>query len=107
MLWRLKVPGSWDRWPKNTPWEHEDWKVSNDLPPNGVPSVGWVARLYSGKLTLEQKGQIRNRGLMRSEGIEKLLVHSDERLLRNYYKFNPKDRCIIVNTTSGKLDDYL
>jgi hypothetical protein len=93
MLWRLNVTGSWNSWRKNLfSWEHFSWNISKDIKESKVPAISWVARLSSGRPQLEKKGRINIRGLMRSKGIEKLLVGLDERVLRNLYNFEPKER---------------
>jgi len=80
LLWRLGVPGDWDRW------QLEPW----DLPgPKYTPqagcfsSAGWVARLSSGQARLETdpvNGKV-DRGLARNQAISGLLDHLDARIL--------------------------
>jgi hypothetical protein len=47
MLWRLRVPGPWLKWPKVGLFELEQKTyVSQDVRHSEVPSAGWVARLF-------------------------------------------------------------
>ena len=87
LLWRLGVPGSWDRWGDDV-WD----------PPRRVRSeeagqfsyAGWVARLFSGQSHLEAavKGTIRDRGVARMEAIRTTLDFIDDRAIR--LRFDPK-----------------
>eukprot|EP00122_Pirum_gemmata_P009298 Pgem_evm1s8591 len=99
MLWRLKVPGPWDRWPQSAGrWEQPTWKISRDgyIPVDGVPSISWVARLFSGAAKLEKKGAVALRGVMRSKGVELLLVKKEEEVMRQVNDFQPKNRLLYL-----------
>jgi hypothetical protein len=84
LLWRLGVPGPWDRW-RMEPW---------DLPcPPFSPEAGafkysgWVARLFSGQPELEKNSgaahqALVDRGLARNVAIESLLKKLDDSLQR-------------------------
>ena len=72
LLWRLGVPGPWDRWPD------EEWDVPRrglgpDAGQFGV--AGWVNRLFSGAAALEkqERGVILHRGRARNEAIKATL----------------------------------
>ncbi|MGQ7241861.1 alginate lyase family protein [Salinicola sp. V024] len=83
LLWRLGVPGRWDRW-KIEPW---------DLPcPAYAPEAGqfaqagWVARLESGKAHLEgdpSRGLV-DRGVARVEAVTGLLDRLDARFMASH-----------------------
>jgi hypothetical protein len=78
LLWRLGVPGQWDKW------EQEPW----DLP---IPAyadeagafnyAGWVARLNSGRDSLEKDSE--DRTLSRVEAIKAIIDDLDSKVERN------------------------
>jgi hypothetical protein len=68
MLWRLGVPGPWDRW-RDDPW---DPPRNPPAPEAGqVGTAGWVARLASGREDLERedKASFLDRGVARQTAI--------------------------------------
>jgi hypothetical protein len=96
LLWRLKVPGSWDKWSRGSGyWERNSLRTVKDIPEEGgVPSIGWVARLNSGVKELEKMGNINHRGLIRMVAIERLLLQLDAKVMREIYNFNPKEKYV-------------
>lgn len=80
LLWRLGVPGRWDRW-KIEPW---DLACPAYAPEAGqFANAGWVARLESGKSHLEvdpNRGLV-DRGVARVEAVTGLLDRLDARYL--------------------------
>eukprot|EP00123_Amoebidium_parasiticum_P017630 comp23923_c0_seq1/m.42223 comp23923_c0_seq1/g.42223 ORF comp23923_c0_seq1/g.42223 comp23923_c0_seq1/m.42223 type:complete len:833 (-) comp23923_c0_seq1:38-2536(-) len=88
LLWRLAVPGPWEKWPQSIgPWEKKEWTISDDVPLGGVPTAGWIPRLYSGQGALEKAGTIVNRGISRSQGVESILSRLDVRVAEEMYGF--------------------
>lgn len=100
LLWRLQVPGPWDKWPQSIgPWEKKEWVPSTDVKgPGDVPSISWIPRLYSGQGNLEKAGTIVNRGLSRSQGVELLLTKLDSTVARELHGFSAK-RLLAFNET--------
>lgn len=78
LLWRLGVPGPWDDWAIE-PWDLPCPSYAADA---GVcAGAGWVARLFSGRTTLEEdrgKAGATDRGLARVEAICTLLDRLDD-----------------------------
>ena len=54
LLWRLGIPGPWDRW-KDAPWDQKRRELSPQAQQFGV--AGWVGRLFSGMPNLEARGR--------------------------------------------------
>ncbi len=77
LFWRLGVPGKWDHWPEDDPWDQKRLPESIEARQFGV--AGWVARLFSGMkdLELENKQSITKRVLARNEAIITTLNHVD------------------------------
>eukprot|EP01134_Creolimax_fragrantissima_P000984 CFRG0984T1 len=101
MLWRLRVPGPWDKWPQRAGvWEKPTWKKTEDGPTmnHPVPEIGWIPRLFSGAGKLEVEGALRNRGLSRTKGVEILINYLDEQVARLRYGF-AWDRLVSYNET--------
>lgn len=76
LFWRLGIPGPWDKW-KDDPWDVKRGELSKDAQQFGV--AGWVARMFSGASTLEQKDRVsfKNRGLARQEAIVSAIDYVD------------------------------
>ena len=91
LLWRLRVPGKWDRWLLD-PWERKTWVESAES--YQFKTIGWVARLFSGKSHLETKdiSAIKNRGQQRVFAICNLLDRIDEIIARR--SFSPSNLCV-------------
>jgi Alginate lyase len=87
LLWRLGVPGGWDRWGDDV-WDPPRRGRSEEAGQFGY--AGWVARLFSGQPHLENaaKRTIRDRGLARMEAIRTTLDFLDDRAFR--LRFNRK-----------------
>ena len=68
MLWRLGIPGPWDRW-KDDPWDQKRRPFLESFA--GYRIAGWVGRLESGRSELENSGVsgIRVRGQERERAI--------------------------------------
>lgn len=100
LLWRLQVPGPWDKWPQSIGvWEKKEWTPSDDVKgPGDVPSISWIPRLYSGQGNLEKAGTIVNRGLSRSQGVEALLTKLDAAVSRELHGFSA-DKLLAFNET--------
>ncbi|KNC84957.1 hypothetical protein SARC_02848 [Sphaeroforma arctica JP610] len=100
MLWRLKVAGPWDKWPQSAGhWEAKEWEVSEDISTkHPVLEIGWIPRLYSGAGELEVTGAIANRGLSRTQGVEKLIAYLDEQVAHLRFGFR-WDRLTMYNET--------
>lgn len=77
LFWRLGIPGKWDHWPEDDPWDQKRLPESIEACQFGV--AGWVARLFSGMkdLELENKQSITKRVLARNEAIISTLNHVD------------------------------
>ena len=75
LFWRLGVPGKWSQW-KQDPWDKKGRKTSCES--GQFETIGWVARLFSGKKHLEENSKERNESRMQS--IWNLLDHLDERV---------------------------
>jgi hypothetical protein len=80
LLWRLGVPGPWDRW-RVDPWDLPEPELSPEAGRFG--RAGWVARLASGVSRLEQskRGTITARGGARDEAILIACRRLDEQVL--------------------------
>jgi hypothetical protein len=87
LLWRLAVPGPWDRW-KDHPWDLPRSPESSDARCFGV--AGWVARLNSGQTHLESSTKVsfQNRGLARAKAIRQTLTFLDTKLLKGKFRQN-------------------
>ena len=74
LLWRLRVPGPWDLWPRALPWQK---KRKRKYSPEAFQfsRCGWVARLNSGNDAAE--GSISDRGLDRVRGIVEFIKGVD------------------------------
>lgn len=72
LLWRLGIPGKWDRW-KIDPWDLERPALSSEACQFGV--AGWVARMSSGMKILER--DFDQRGLARLQAIINTLRYVD------------------------------
>lgn len=83
MLWRLGVPGPWERW-RNNSWDVPFPRCCDDA--NQVETAGWVARLNSGFKALEQDDQasFKNRGQARQNAIRDFIDSLDARLLAKH-----------------------
>ncbi|EAU41191.1 hypothetical protein FP2506_13029 [Fulvimarina pelagi HTCC2506] len=99
LLWRLGVPGNWDRWPIE-PWDSPYPGYAADA--GQFRTTGWVARLFSGQGHLEDKtasNTLVTRGEARSEAIVTLIDALDMR-------FRPSCRRMLVledRETSGAI----
>ncbi|KNC82000.1 hypothetical protein SARC_05706 [Sphaeroforma arctica JP610] len=102
ILYRLGIPGPWDRWPRDYSWERHKTrssKLSDDVSgPNTVQKAGWVARLYSGQGALEKSGAIVARGVHRSEGIQLLLNRARQQNIKAKTGFT-RDTFMAFNET--------
>ncbi|HEX7034352.1 MAG TPA: alginate lyase family protein [Pseudomonadales bacterium] len=74
LLWRLGVPGAWDRWSLE-PWDLPCPPFAAEAGAYGT--AGWVARLFSGRAHLEEGAVGRARGVARAQGIKRLLDDLD------------------------------
>ena len=81
LLWRLAVPGPWDRWTCK-PWDLP--KPAPAVEAGQFATCGWVNRLESGQRELEQYGDAarRLRGEARFSAITSLLDRLDEDAMR-------------------------
>ena len=102
LLWRLGVPGKWDRWGLD-PWERKTWVESEES--LQFKTVGWVARLFSGVSKLEKEGKntIRDRGQKRAQAICNFLDGLDEKIARR--SFSPGKLCIYNETALAENRD--
>lgn len=77
LLWRLGVPGKWDHYPSDDPWDPQRRALSPDAGLFGCTS--WVARLSSGQIEMEKntRESTRKRVLARVEGIVKTIERAD------------------------------
>jgi len=77
LLRRLRVPGSWDLWPRVLPWgkRRKQWHSPEAFQ---FSRCGWVARLSSGNEAAE--GSLGNRGLDRVRGIVEFIKGVDASL---------------------------
>ncbi|WP_231757165.1 alginate lyase family protein [Microbulbifer elongatus] len=83
LLWRLGVPGTWDRWPIE-PWDLACPPYSSEA--GQFTYSGWVARLYSGKANLEKQKDHKalvGRGEARMEAVGTLLSSLDAKVLES------------------------
>lgn len=98
LLWRLGVPGIWDRW-RYDPWDVRASMPSTEARQHG--QAGWVARLYSGQGTLEQSDHksFRNRGLARAEAIVSTIDHLDRTVLERSF-----DRSRLVTYSEDRIE---
>ncbi|GAB4530116.1 MAG: hypothetical protein Tsb0014_12550 [Pleurocapsa sp.] len=80
MLWRLQVPGVWDKWKKSYPWEKEDFNAC--LENSKFDFAGWVARLSSGMH--QQERDATKRGWSRFAGIHSVLDSLDLRIAQRH-----------------------
>ena len=87
LLWRLGVPGIWDRWGDDV-WDPPRRGLCADA--GQFSYGGWVARLFSGHSHLEtgSKESLQGRGLARIEAIRTTLDFLDEQAVR--LRFDPK-----------------
>ncbi len=79
LLWRLRVPGPWDLWPRVLPWGKRR-KRAYSPEAFQFSRCGWVARLNSGNDAAE--GSLGNRGLDRVRGIVEFIKGVDASLRR-------------------------
>ncbi len=81
LLWRLGVPGDWDRWYDDA-WDLPRAEPSAEA--HQFAQAGWVARLASGRPDLEtaSKSSLIGRGQARVEAIIATLGHADELALQ-------------------------
>ena len=75
LLWRLRVPGCWDKW-NCAPWDNLEWHESPEA--GQFKYIGWVARLFSGVKECEQ--DIVKRGQKRHQAIVNFLDSLDVQL---------------------------
>ncbi len=78
LFWRLGVPGLWDGWPLE-PWDLPCPDFAEQAGAFG--HAGWVARLFSGRASLENNHgnlAMKERGLARTEAIRDFLDHLDD-----------------------------
>jgi hypothetical protein len=80
LLWRLGVPGEWDHW-KLEPWDLPSPLFAAQA--GQFSTVGWVARLDSGRPDLERDSAVGkvNRGTARVTAVKQLLDTLDERCI--------------------------
>jgi hypothetical protein len=80
LLWRLGVPGPWDRW-RFDPWDMPEPELSPEAGQFG--QAGWVARLASGVSRLERshRNSIKERGDARDHAIQATCRRLDERIV--------------------------
>ena len=77
LLWRLGVPGQWDRWAME-PWDLPVPDYADDA--GAWSEAGWVARLFSGRAHLEQGGSRKSQAerlMARVEAIKAMLDLQD------------------------------
>lgn len=100
LLWRLCVPGNWDKW-VDDPWDPP--RPQTSVEAAQFSKAGWVARLYSGRADLETttKSSLKGRGLARIEAITAAVDHLDEEVLRTY--FDPGQLTAYDETAIAKL----
>ncbi|QSE98409.1 glycosyltransferase family 2 protein [Fulvivirga lutea] len=67
LFWRLGVPGTWDEWKQDDPWDPTRGSLSEEA--YSFEFGGWVSRLYSGMGELEKKQNAGKRVLARNEAI--------------------------------------
>lgn len=81
LLWRLGVPGPWQRW-KKEPWDLPFPELGAEA--GQFAFAGWVARLFSGNPELEENKQLSffKRGPARIEAIISFLNWLDQEILR-------------------------
>jgi len=81
LLWRLGVPGVWDKW-QFAPWDLPKPSLSPEA--HQFATCGWVNRLESGQQALEQNDYEarQRRGEARSRAITTLLDRLDEDVMR-------------------------
>ena len=79
LLWRLGVPGPWNRW-NDDPWDQPRNQPSTEAGAFGV--AGWVARLASGAAHLERATteSFKNRGRVRQDAIISTIDRIDRRV---------------------------
>jgi hypothetical protein len=79
LFWRLGVPGKWDRW-RDDPWDPP--RRARAAEAGQFATVGWVARLSSGRNDLEREGRagFLSRGLARQQAILATLNAVDDAL---------------------------
>jgi hypothetical protein len=78
LLWRLGVPGDWDRW-QMEPWDLAEPTYADDAA--CFAQAGWVLRLDSGRAALETdpvRGKV-DRGIARIEAVVSMLDQIDEK----------------------------
>ena len=100
LLWRLGVPGDWDRWYDDA-WDLPRPKRSPEA--RQFAQAGWVARLFSGRSDLEtaSKGSLKGRGLARIEAITATIGYVDEEVVQSC--FDPKRLTAYDEATIGTL----
>ncbi|HEV8389202.1 MAG TPA: alginate lyase family protein [Dongiaceae bacterium] len=81
LLWRLGVPGMWDKW-QFAPWDRPKPKLSSEV--HQFAKCGWVNRLESGRRELERHDfdARKRRGEARCSAIVMLLDRLDEDVMR-------------------------
>lgn len=81
LLWRLGIPGPWDKW-QCASWDLPKPRLSSEA--RQFATCGWVNRLESGQQTLERTGSEarRQRGEARSNAIITVLDRLDEETMR-------------------------
>jgi len=84
LLWRLGVPGPWDKW-QDDPWDLPRPRRSKEA--SQFDRAGWVARLFSGRSDLEtqSKQTLKNRGVARAEAIISTINHVEQESLRQFF----------------------
>jgi len=93
LLWKLGVPGDWDKW-QIEPWDHHGPSFAPEA--GCFLSSGWVARLDSGQAQMEvdpAKGKV-DRGLARNEAIRNVLDVLDRQL----WSRKDLNRTLIINS---------
>lgn len=110
LFWRLKVPGKWNEWKDDDPWDPERSPVSSEA--KQFAFVGWVARLFSGMGELEKEEHAGQRVLARNEAILSALNYvsaktagaSPDLLLLSDQKVLDQEQEIFQNQSDPVLD---
>lgn len=80
LLWRLRIPGPWDKNKRFFPWEAESVRQFDE--PEKFLTCSWVARLFSGRQEQEWKDASSTRNQHRLQGIRNLIDGIDQSIMR-------------------------